>query len=554
MDKKKLFYLVVLFIFLIPILSGCTILSRIFGTGSNDNYSGYRIEGTVYYNGSVEPGYEMHFYVYIDPYDVNPSPEDNMRYDFSTNRTMDFSFDFEQSELNPFALLVYIDVNGNEVLDSGDYYAYFDPATGGPTDIPVQIKFETEGKIVVNFTFGDDFIWNGVGWNPKNYNGYDYEYMLLSNPDVSYFQGKITDVATDGSFLYMAGFYVTAQYQHRCFIYKVSPNNGSIIAKYETDVFNDDGMDPSTIIAPVLVEYESGYVYMAFTDLYDNVSYLFRLDDNLNMVDNLNSKVYPDYEIRDMVVDPAGEPDIYLTGVYNNSGDNDIFVERAPVTSAEQIHIETNAGDDAGNGIILYNGYIYVASLFDAYNDGNNYATIFQFDKAGLSDLNKIEVSNLAQGLGLCYNDYYGNFYMTGYQKAQGNNRYTLVSKIYTDLSNYDNNLSFDESSEPPTDINDESGTFIYYDPDNHNMVIPGYQLRTQSWDIDQKGSLTVLDTTGARKTIIFSDSELDSNYDASLLSRVVAVGDYYYAVGYTLKNIDGTNYDYRPLIVRMKR
>ncbi|GEM_PF-4463164 len=374
------------------------------------------------------------------------------------------------------------------------------------------------------------------------------KYVFLDDPDYSGSPAKLTDVTTDGNYLYIGGYYLdTGTSKFRPFVYKVDPVAGNFVKKYvwETDFSYSNNPNP------VLVEYASpdDSVYVAFSqeDTSSNpFNYAVRkLKSDLTLSYEYSYTPANTFHFNDMVYDGSGaEPALYFTGNIDGASIMVLQVKDYGSSLAQGIYGDSGLAGD-GYGIVnpASSSYLYVAGR---YYSGSNYAAVIRFAKSDLSvSSQNTSVHINGEFLGATYGN--GYIYATGYFKnGSGYDRSTALEQIDPADISIVTDHGFSITSAAPYDVNDEAGLSVIYDSGNQYYVLAGNQKRTSSDFSAARASVCVRDSSyNEVKTVIFEES----GYGESSFYSVVQIGTDYLGVGYAKDDSTG---NYKPLILEL--
>ncbi len=360
-----------------------------------------------------------------------------------------------------------------------------------------------------------------------------YKYLILEDEGYEGVPAEITDIATDGTYAYVAGYYVAdTSGGYQAFVYRLDPVLGTWDKKIVFPSEDNFGNYP-----PVLIALGNGKVYVEYSIYGGKGIYLECLDTDLNTDYEYNTG---DLNIAYGMCYKDGY--IYLVG--EDSTVHNAFVIKFQDNGTAFVSSASTTFDPNGAGALGY--AVSVADNTDVYvggmivNTTTEYASLRRYD-SGLTTL-KEWWEGISNGdiYGMYYSSSKDRLYATGVLRVLAD-RETILYDIDPASINPPSDHSFSETVDSSS-VEDEAGKGIIYDTDNSYTVVVGYQKATD--DIANARAAICVRNSGfySEKTFIFNED----NYGESSLDNVVKVNNGYYAVGYA-KDADGYK---RPLIM----
>ncbi len=380
-------------------------------------------------------------------------------------------------------------------------------------------------------------------WDPKNPDDV-YKWLILKDSDYEGYPAGITDVVTDDTYVYVAGYYIISSSHFKPFVYRFNPVLGTYDKKRVVDPSVDNGGGD---LLPVLVAVGDGKIYLEYSAYGMNVN-IEALDENLVSVysysDDSNSYIFRGMDYKDGYLYLAGEE---YTGASdgNSDGNIDTVVLKIQDTGSafgtpSVIVYDPDYNGSSGYDIVVAdNNYVYVAA---SYLNSVWRAVVFAFknDLSHYADMNDI---NDGAMYGICYSSKTNKLYATGVFMDAGSDASTIFVNNMNPDDVYDDweGQSFQQSNNTGT-FHDEEGHSIIYDSDTGYAIIVGFEGATDSSRTGATASICVRKNATGVKTVLFNED----GYGESCLDSVIKTGDKYFAVGYA-KDANG---DKCPLIM----
>ncbi len=359
-----------------------------------------------------------------------------------------------------------------------------------------------------------------------------YKYFILDDPDYSGYPAEITDIATDGTYAYVSGYYVSDDTHILPFLYRIDPYIGSYDKKIVLNSLYTAGGE----LLPVLVALGDNKEYLAYSAEGMNI-HIQALDSSLNPTynysDNSNSYVFRGLYYKDGY--------LYLTGDDYVSHEALLFkIQDTGSSFGEPSSTTYNPHSNGSKGydITVVGNNIYVAAMVKNLSATDLNRVVWEFDNNLVHQASSNNETIDGEMYGICYCASTNKLYATGVLPDVYDYKTVFAdgmdpNDIYLSSQDHHFHQSSTTNTDPDNKIKDEAGKGIIYDSSTNHAIIVGFQQATDSSMSNAKASICVRNGAAEVRTITFNEN----SYDKSCLNRVVKIGDKYFAVGYAEQN-----------------